>query len=99
MDVFWCGTMFPFADNEQYTRPAFERNCGHFPNLGPIFEGTSEEAAASSDIPAQVDCVFIDCDHAYESVLNDLKLWANRGRRRWSVDMIWLRRPPESSGL
>lgn len=81
VDVFWCGTMFPYADNEQYTRPSFERNCGHFPNLGPIFEGTSEEAAASGFIPAEVDCVFIDADHAYESVLNDLKLWEPRARK------------------
>lgn len=81
VDCFWCGTMHPFEDNERYTRPAFDRNVGHFKNLAYVFEGTSVEAAASPGLPTKVEMTFIDCDHAKESVLADLQNWEPRTTR------------------
>jgi hypothetical protein len=77
VDFHYCGTMHPFQDNEIYTRPDLERNCGHFSNL-VIVEMSSEEAAKSPLIPPMVDMVFIDGDHNFAGVFKDLELWAPR---------------------
>ena len=72
----YCGDPDPTVD----TAPAFRANCGHFPNLC-LFRMTSKEAASSNLIPPEVDMVFIDGDHARESVLLDLQLWAPRAKK------------------
>ena len=80
VDCHWCGTMHPFADSAQHTLPEFMENVGHFPNMVPL-EMQFVEAAASDIIPPMVDMVFIDGDHACESVLEDLKTWMPRTRK------------------
>jgi len=80
VDCHWCGTMYPFASEAQHTRPEFDQAVGHFPNLIAL-EMNFAEAAVSDLIPAMVDMVFIDGDHAYESVLDDLKTWAPRTKK------------------
>ncbi len=80
IDCHWCGQCGPFQDSEQYTYPEFMANVGHFSNLTAI-EGPFAEVAASERVPAEVDMVFIDGDHAYTSVLDDLKTWVPRTRK------------------
>ena len=64
----------PFPD-DQYE--IFMANVGHFPNL-TVLKMSSEEAAKSDLIPAQVDMVWVDGNHFREGVLTDLSLWAPR---------------------
>lgn len=80
VDCHWCGTMYPFAGEAQYTRPEFDQAVGHFVNL-TVLEMKFAEAAGSDLILPMVDCVFIDGDHAYASVLDDLKTWDRRARK------------------
>jgi Methyltransferase domain len=80
VDCFWCGQMYPYNDSEQYTFPEFMANVGHFPNL-KSFEGLFRDAVNNPLIPPKVDMIFIDGDHAYASVLDDLKTWTPRARR------------------
>lgn len=80
VDCHWCGTMHPFEDGAQHTRPEFDQNVGHFSNLVPL-EMNFVDAAVSDLIPPEVDMVFIDGDHAYESVLLDLETWSPRARK------------------
>jgi hypothetical protein len=77
VDCHWCGTMYPFHDAAQHTYSEFMANVGHFPNLVAL-EMNFVDAAVSDLIPPEVDMVFIDGDHAYESVLLDLETWASR---------------------
>ena len=60
--------------------PDFLKNVGHFPNLTAV-KKTSVEAAALEAIPPEVDMVFIDGDHAYEAVMEDLKTWTHRAKK------------------
>jgi len=80
VDCHWCGTMYPFEGEAQHTRPEFDQAVGHFPNLTAL-EMNFAEAAVSDLIPSMVDVVFIDGDHAYESVLDDLNTWDLRTRK------------------
>lgn len=53
---------------------AAELVASRYPSRGLIRKQTSQSAAA--DIPDNfLDFVFIDADHGYESVCNDLRLW------------------------
>ena len=64
-------------------KPTFEdfiKNCGHFKNL-TVVKKTSLEAAAMDVIPPEVDMVFIDGDHSYEAVMEDLKTWTPRAKK------------------
>jgi len=67
----------PWDDARSESRPAFEENCGHFPNLVMI-QGYSPAAAA--EVP-DVDFVFIDGAHDYASVVADLDAWTPKARR------------------
>jgi hypothetical protein len=80
VDCHWCGTMYPFEGEAQHTRPEFDQAVGHFPNLVAL-EMNFAEAAGSVLIPLMVDMVFIDGDHAYESVLEDLNIWGPRAKK------------------
>jgi predicted O-methyltransferase YrrM len=74
----------PFVANfHQEIRDVFEdfaENLKAFENLIPVIK-TSQEAAHSIIIPAMVDMVFIDADHSYRAVLEDLQLWEPRTRK------------------
>lgn len=50
---------------------AFMKNVGHFLNVIPVWEFSSQ---AAKHLP-NADMIFIDADHRYEFVLEDLKLW------------------------
>jgi hypothetical protein len=80
VDCHWCGTMYPFEGEAQHTRSEFDKNVGHFPNLVAL-EMNFVDAAVSDIIPPEVDMVFIDGDHAYESVLLDIETWEPRARK------------------
>lgn len=80
VDCHWCGTMYPFEGEAQHTRPEFDQAVGHFPNLVAL-EMNFAEAALSDLIPDMVDMSFLDGDHAYESVLLDLKTWEPRAKK------------------
>ena len=80
VDCHWCGTMYPFEGSEVHTYPEFIANMGQFSNMVPL-EMQFVDAAASDLISPEVDMVFIDGDHAYESVLDDLKTWAPRTKK------------------
>jgi hypothetical protein len=62
------------------TLPDFQKHVGHFNNL-TIVKGTSDAAALSEAIPAQVEAVFIDGDHSREALTNDLRLWGGRATK------------------
>jgi hypothetical protein len=55
----------------------FVSNMEGFENIS-LFRGSSKEASKSELIPDVVDMVFIDGDHTYEGVMDDLRLWAHR---------------------
>jgi hypothetical protein len=80
IDCHWCGTMHPFEGREVHTYPEFMANVGHFSNLTAL-EMNFVDAAVSDLIPPEVDMVFIDGDHAYESVLLDLETWDSRAMK------------------
>jgi hypothetical protein len=80
VDCHWCGTMHPFEGGAQHTLPEFMANVGHFSNMVPL-EMNFVDAAVSDLISPEVDMVFIDGDHAYESVLLDLETWAPRTKK------------------
>ena len=60
--------------------PEFLKNCGHFKNL-IVVKKTSVEAAALDVIPSEADMVFLDGDHSYEAVMEDLKAWIPRAKK------------------
>src|SRR5208337_1339867 len=80
VDCHYSETLRPYVDSLQHTFPEFMQNVGHFLNLVPL-EMDFVDAAAPGIIPPKVDMVFIDGDHAYASVLDDLKTWAPRARK------------------
>lgn len=57
-------------------RAEFDKNVGHFPNLR-VLAMSSEDASGSVGL---VDMVFIDASHEYESVNQDITLWAPKAR-------------------
>jgi hypothetical protein len=59
---------------------SFMSNCGHFENLHALREA-SPHAATNPIIPDMVDMVFIDGDHHYQSVVEDIEAWAPRTRK------------------
>jgi len=65
------------ADKSQkWMNAAFKKvseRAKQFPNKTTIIRKTSAEAAA--EVPNDLDFVFIDGDHAYEAVYNDLIIW------------------------
>ena len=58
----------------------FIKNCGHFKNL-TVLKKMSQEAATSEHVPADVDMVFLDGDHSYEAVMEDLETWTPRAKK------------------
>lgn len=66
----------PWNDEGGHCYPSFIRSCGHFKNLAPM-QMYSVEAAAivASSLNPNVDMTFIDADHEYESVKQDIAAW------------------------
>jgi precorrin-6B methylase 2 len=46
-----------------------------------LFIGTSKQASRSRKLPRKVDMVFIDGNHEYKYVLDDIKRWTPRARK------------------
>jgi predicted O-methyltransferase YrrM len=55
----------------------FVANVGHFPNLRVIRKSSAD---AAEEAPS-ADMVFVDGDHEYEQVRNDLQLWTPKARK------------------
>jgi precorrin-6B methylase 2 len=70
----------------------FMENVGHFPNM-KLFKMDSVEAASKfSD--NSVDMVFIDGDHSYQAVYNDIMAWYPKCRKLLcghdlNLDSVW----------
>ena len=75
VDTFNNGWIMPNSPADTFQD--FYKNVGHFKNLA-IIKGTSEAASKVEVIPPFVDMVFIDGDHSYDSVMQDLRLWEPR---------------------
>jgi precorrin-6B methylase 2 len=67
----------PWDDSGWHSYGSFMGNVGHFDNLIAIQDYSP---AAASQVP-DVDMVFIDGDHGYESVVNDLVAWYPKTRK------------------
>ncbi len=67
----------PWNDEGGHSLPSFLRSCGHFENL-VVCQGYSPEAGGM--VHTDVDMVFIDGDHHYDSVRADLDYWLPRTR-------------------
>jgi predicted O-methyltransferase YrrM len=59
-------------DGSIYQR--FLRNTAGYPNIISV-PGLSIDIARESDIPSEIDMVFIDGDHTYQAVKNDILAW------------------------
>ena len=67
----------PWEDPGNHAYTGFMEACGHFPNVRPV-KGYSP--AVGDQIPGDVDMVFIDGDHSYESIKADVEYWLPRTR-------------------
>lgn len=74
----------PYQDWNRYigqdlvdaAKDAAKFHYGFFPDRSRLFVGTSTQAAAA--IEEELDFIFIDGDHSYERVYEDLNLWYNK---------------------
>lgn len=57
----------------------FMKNVGHFKNLKVLRMSSAEAAKEFSD--KSIDMVFIDGDHSYDGVKNDLLLWRPKTKK------------------
>lgn len=74
----YCGPFkYRAADPNQYEE--YIGNVGHFTNLTTL-KMRSEDAAVSDLVPPEIDMVFIDGNHYYEFVIQDLRLWTPKTR-------------------
>lgn len=64
-------------DQEENLRQTLSRIAPHGDRAVIVRGMSSEVARQDTTIPA-LDWVYIDCNHAYEFVLEDLRLWSNR---------------------
>lgn len=53
----------------------------HFPGRGRLFVGTSVQAVNAMEYDDKIDFIFIDGDHSYERVYEDLNLWYSKVKR------------------
>lgn len=67
----------PWDDDAGHCLPAFLEAVGHLPNVHPI-QGFSP--AAAERVP-DIDMVFIDGDHEYDSVIADIDAWLPKARQ------------------
>jgi predicted O-methyltransferase YrrM len=68
----------PWDDEHDLCYASFMGYCGHFDNLHAI-RGYSP--AAGSEVPGEVDMVFIDGDHSREGITADIEHWLPRTRK------------------
>jgi hypothetical protein len=69
----------PWNDVHRQSFGSFYSNCGHFENLRMI-QGYSPAAIYTDDLP-DVDMVFLDGAHDYDSVAADVTHWLPKTRR------------------
>lgn len=67
----------PWDDEADQSYASFLANCGRYTNLRAV-RGRSPEAAA---LVPDVDMVFLDGDHTYAAVYDDLMAWLPKTRR------------------